>query len=166
MFATSSYVANILGQKFVEPPMLDLAESFSDSSPVSPLLFILSAGKHLYHGLCCSVYSCFFNLIILFHNVLQELIQQPHFSSLQAQKVYYQTASIQQLLDKDKDQQPLNLSKSLYVSIFLLKMHVYLELRKPPIRFQCLKDYLAAGQNWWVGLFGKLSSHDKLASPS
>lgn len=44
MFATAVYVANVLGQKFVEPPMLDLGECFGDSSPVSPLLFILSAG--------------------------------------------------------------------------------------------------------------------------
>nr|AML30862.1 axonemal inner arm dynein heavy chain 6 [Marsilea vestita] len=44
MFATARYVANVLGQKFVEPPMLDLGESFGDSSPISPLLFILSAG--------------------------------------------------------------------------------------------------------------------------
>ncbi|MCO5578649.1 hypothetical protein L7F22_032493 [Adiantum nelumboides] len=44
MSATAAYVSNVLGQKFVEPPMLDLAESFSDSSPSSPLLFILSAG--------------------------------------------------------------------------------------------------------------------------
>ncbi|KAI5057584.1 hypothetical protein GOP47_0027599 [Adiantum capillus-veneris] len=44
MSATAAYVANVLGQKFVEPPMLDLAESFDDSSPSSPLLFILSAG--------------------------------------------------------------------------------------------------------------------------
>ncbi|MCO5600937.1 hypothetical protein L7F22_055054 [Adiantum nelumboides] len=44
MSATAAYVANVLGQKFVEPPMLDLAESFSDFSPSSPLLFMLSAG--------------------------------------------------------------------------------------------------------------------------
>ncbi|KAJ7527535.1 hypothetical protein O6H91_16G059900 [Diphasiastrum complanatum] len=44
IFATSSYVANVLGQKFIEPPILDLGEAHNDSSPISPLLFILSAG--------------------------------------------------------------------------------------------------------------------------
>ncbi|EFJ08553.1 hypothetical protein SELMODRAFT_185288 [Selaginella moellendorffii] len=44
IFSITTYVSSLLGQKFVEPPILDLAESYSDSSPVNPLLFILSAG--------------------------------------------------------------------------------------------------------------------------
>jgi dynein heavy chain len=44
MFACTAFVSNTLGQKFVEPPPLDLGDSLSDSVPHSPLLFILSAG--------------------------------------------------------------------------------------------------------------------------
>ena len=44
IFACTAFVSNILGQKFVEPPMLDLGDSLNDSVPHSPLLFILSAG--------------------------------------------------------------------------------------------------------------------------
>lgn len=44
IFCATSYVANSLGRKFVEPPVLDLGETLTDSSPVSPLIFVLSAG--------------------------------------------------------------------------------------------------------------------------
>ena len=44
IFAATSYVANNLGRKFVEPPVLDLAEVYVDSSPVTPLIFVLSPG--------------------------------------------------------------------------------------------------------------------------
>lgn len=33
-----------MGQKYVEPPSFDLADSFRDSNCCSPLIFILSAG--------------------------------------------------------------------------------------------------------------------------
>lgn len=39
-----SYVTNALGRRFVEPPVLDLAETLSDSTAMSPLIFVLSAG--------------------------------------------------------------------------------------------------------------------------
>jgi dynein heavy chain len=44
IFAATTYVTNALGRKFVEPPVLDLAESVKDSSPLSPLIFVLSPG--------------------------------------------------------------------------------------------------------------------------
>lgn len=44
IFAATSYVANSIGRKFVEPPVLDLAETYLDSSPLTPLVFVLSAG--------------------------------------------------------------------------------------------------------------------------
>lgn len=33
-----------MGQKYVEPPSFDLADSYKDSTCCSPLIFILSAG--------------------------------------------------------------------------------------------------------------------------
>lgn len=33
-----------MGQKYIEPPSFDLADSFKDSNCCSPLIFILSAG--------------------------------------------------------------------------------------------------------------------------
>lgn len=42
--AATSYVANTLGRKYVEPPVLDLDETYQDSSPYSPLVFVLSPG--------------------------------------------------------------------------------------------------------------------------
>lgn len=44
IFACTSYVANNLGRKYVEPPVLDLAEVFGDSTAASPLIFVLSPG--------------------------------------------------------------------------------------------------------------------------
>ena len=44
IFAATSYAANALGRKFVEPPVLDLGETLGDSTPLSPLIFVLSAG--------------------------------------------------------------------------------------------------------------------------
>lgn len=40
----SKFVAIHLGEKFINPPPLDLAQSYNDSSSVIPLLFILSPG--------------------------------------------------------------------------------------------------------------------------
>jgi len=33
-----------MGQKYIEPPSFDLADSYKDSTCCSPLIFILSAG--------------------------------------------------------------------------------------------------------------------------
>eukprot|EP00842_Homolaphlyctis_polyrhiza_P003901 jgi/Hompol1/4511/HPOL_003669-RA len=43
-FCASTFVANNLGQKFVEPPILDINDILSDSSPKTPLIFVLSPG--------------------------------------------------------------------------------------------------------------------------
>lgn len=44
IFAASTFVASVLGRRFVEPPALNLAETYSESSPSVPLVFILSPG--------------------------------------------------------------------------------------------------------------------------
>lgn len=44
IFAVTNFVANSLGRRYVEPPVLDLAETFRDSNPVTPLVFVLSPG--------------------------------------------------------------------------------------------------------------------------
>ncbi|WIA13292.1 hypothetical protein OEZ85_006876 [Tetradesmus obliquus] len=44
IFAATTYVANALGRKFVEPPVLNLAETFADSTALSPLIFVLLPG--------------------------------------------------------------------------------------------------------------------------
>lgn len=42
--AVTDFVIAKLGQIYVEPPPFDLAKSFGDSNPLSPLIFILSPG--------------------------------------------------------------------------------------------------------------------------
>ncbi|KAJ1478477.1 dynein heavy chain and region D6 of dynein motor-domain-containing protein [Baffinella frigidus] len=42
--AVMMFVSGEMGQRFVEPPPFDLAACFEDSSPVAPLIFILSPG--------------------------------------------------------------------------------------------------------------------------
>jgi len=42
--AVTNFVARKLGKSFVEPPPFDLEKSFGDSSPLTPLIFILSYG--------------------------------------------------------------------------------------------------------------------------
>ena len=42
--AATAYVANSLGRKYVEPPVLDLNETYGDSTPLAPLIFVLSPG--------------------------------------------------------------------------------------------------------------------------
>lgn len=44
IFSATGYVANAMGRKFVEPPVLDLAETHGDSTALSPLIFVLSSG--------------------------------------------------------------------------------------------------------------------------
>jgi dynein heavy chain len=51
LFAATTFVANALGRRFVEPPVLDLAETFADSSPATPLIFVLSPGLDPAEGL-------------------------------------------------------------------------------------------------------------------
>ena len=42
--AVKLFVIEILGEKFVQPPVLDYARIFSQSSPLAPMVFILSPG--------------------------------------------------------------------------------------------------------------------------
>ncbi|CAI6353848.1 unnamed protein product [Macrosiphum euphorbiae] len=42
--AVQQYIVSCMGQKYVEPPSFDLADSYKDSNCCSPLIFILSAG--------------------------------------------------------------------------------------------------------------------------
>lgn len=51
IFSATTYVANALGRRFVEPPVLDLGETHADSTPLSPLIFVLSAGVDPTDGL-------------------------------------------------------------------------------------------------------------------
>ena len=44
VFATTSFIVNNLGQKFTEPPVLDLGSVLADSMPTTPLIFVLSPG--------------------------------------------------------------------------------------------------------------------------
>ncbi|EGF78014.1 hypothetical protein BATDEDRAFT_91203 [Batrachochytrium dendrobatidis JAM81] len=43
-FCATTFVANNLGQKFVEPPILDMQDILAESSPKTPLIFVLSPG--------------------------------------------------------------------------------------------------------------------------
>lgn len=43
-FCMTTFIINILGPKFVEPPMLDLKAVVSESLPQTPLIFVLSPG--------------------------------------------------------------------------------------------------------------------------
>lgn len=42
--AMQDYVAEFMGQRFIEPQSSDLSAVFKESSPVTPLIFVLSAG--------------------------------------------------------------------------------------------------------------------------
>jgi len=44
VFAVTSFIVNNLGQKFTEPPQLDLTQVVVESVPTSPLIFVLSPG--------------------------------------------------------------------------------------------------------------------------
>lgn len=43
--AVQDFVEAQLGRKFVEPPTFDLQACHADSTPVTPLIFVLSAGS-------------------------------------------------------------------------------------------------------------------------
>ena len=43
-FCATTFIINNLGQKFVEPPNLDVSDVLADSSPRTPLIFVLSPG--------------------------------------------------------------------------------------------------------------------------
>ncbi|XP_013098623.2 dynein axonemal heavy chain 2 [Stomoxys calcitrans] len=43
-FCLTQFIINALGQRFVEPPVLDLKTTFEESIPQTPLIFVLSAG--------------------------------------------------------------------------------------------------------------------------
>ena len=44
MVEVKKYVINSLGQEFVEPPPFDLEGVFQDSTPTTPIVFVLSTG--------------------------------------------------------------------------------------------------------------------------
>jgi dynein heavy chain len=43
--AVQALVEEALGRQYVEPPAFDLAACYADSSPTTPLIFVLSAGS-------------------------------------------------------------------------------------------------------------------------
>lgn len=43
-FCITSFIANQLGSKFVEPPVLDIRTVLDESLPQTPLIFVLSPG--------------------------------------------------------------------------------------------------------------------------
>jgi dynein heavy chain len=44
IFCATSFIANNLGQRYIEPPILDVGDVLADSSPRTPLIFVLSPG--------------------------------------------------------------------------------------------------------------------------
>ena len=43
-FGAACYVKEMLDVKYIEPPVLDLKDTLKDSTPLSPLIFVLSPG--------------------------------------------------------------------------------------------------------------------------
>lgn len=43
-FVCTQFIINSLGQRFVEPPVLDIKSVHEESLPQTPLIFVLSAG--------------------------------------------------------------------------------------------------------------------------
>lgn len=46
-----NFIVEYMGRSFVEPPVFDLVSSYHDSSPSTPLLFVLSPGSDPMAGL-------------------------------------------------------------------------------------------------------------------
>lgn len=44
MFAVKTFVAEELGEKYIESPPFDLLGSYNDSTSTAPIIFILSPG--------------------------------------------------------------------------------------------------------------------------
>jgi dynein heavy chain len=44
MVAIKRYVTKILGTQFVQPPPFDLEGAYNDSTPITPVVFVLSTG--------------------------------------------------------------------------------------------------------------------------
>jgi len=44
IFGVTEYVKSILGHKYTEPPVFDLHDTLQDSTPLSPLMLVLSSG--------------------------------------------------------------------------------------------------------------------------
>ncbi len=44
IFCASTFISNNLGQKYIEPPILDISDVLADSSSKTPLIFVLSPG--------------------------------------------------------------------------------------------------------------------------
>lgn len=64
--AVRDFVASNLGQRFIEPPPFDLAACFKESSPATPLVFVLSPGTfstfsadHVPQHLHAAIQACF-----------------------------------------------------------------------------------------------------------
>ena len=58
VFGVPRYVAEVLGQRFIEPPPFDLATPYGDSSPTTPMIFVLSSGADInmyLNDLCANV---------------------------------------------------------------------------------------------------------------
>ena len=48
-FCFLDFVSQKIGQRFIEPQTADLSLAYKDSSPTSPLIFILSVGMYVYN---------------------------------------------------------------------------------------------------------------------
>uniref|UniRef100_H2ZI86 Dynein axonemal heavy chain 2 n=1 Tax=Ciona savignyi TaxID=51511 RepID=H2ZI86_CIOSA len=57
-FCATSFIVNNLGSKFVEPPVLDMKQVVDDSTPRSPLIFVLSPGVDPTSGLLQLAEQC------------------------------------------------------------------------------------------------------------
>ena len=70
--AMQDFVADKLGQQFIEPQTADLRLAFKDSSPISPLIFILSVVSIKVKAYCVhTIYTVeIYNRIILYNVLL------------------------------------------------------------------------------------------------
>ncbi len=77
--AMQDFVAHHLGQRFIEPQNTNLAEVFKDSSPVTPLIFVLSTVSYYQTKRTKCVPCAYFNLFLFAFRVR---IQLQTFTSL------------------------------------------------------------------------------------